>query len=225
MTFYDRLLDETAAERSRFLAIPIIRAALSQGVPRDAYEAFLVQAYHHVKHTCPLLARAAALCTEQDRVYRDALLTYIEEEAGHDDWILEDLRDLGRNPDAVRADKPDAPCLLMITYAYHVTEHVSPYALLGMVHVLEGMSVALAATAATTLQRSLRLPSGKGTRYLSSHGTLDAGHVDFFRDLVNAIDAPGARNVIVDTARAIYPLYGDIFRAIGRTCGIDSDAA
>ena len=223
MTFYDRLLDETAAERSRFLAIPIIRAALSQGVPRDAYEAFLVQAYHHVKQTCPLLSRAAELSA--DRAYRDALLAYIEEETGHDAWILDDLRDLGRNPDAIRAGEPDAPCLLMITYAWHVIEHVSPYALLGMVHVLEGMSVALAGAAATALQQSLRLPAGKGTRYLSSHGALDAGHVDFFRKLVNGIGDASAQAAIVATAKAIYPLYGDIFRAIGRTCGIDSDAA
>ena len=225
MTFYDRLLDETASERSMFLAIPIVRAAVSDGVPHGAYAAFLAQAYHHVKHTCPLLALAAARCAEGDRAYRAALFAYIGEEAGHEEWILEDLHDLGRDPEAVRTGEPDMPCRLMVAYAYYATEHVSPYALLGMVHVLEGMSAALAGQAAATLQRGLGLPAGKGTRYLSSHGALDTAHVDFFRDLVNGIADPFARDAIIDTARLVYPLYGDIFRAIGRAYEGDSREA
>ena len=225
MTFYDRLLDETESERSTFLAIPIVRAAVSDGVPRDAYATFLVQAYHHVKHTCPLLALAAARCTERDRAYRAALFAYIGEEVGHEDWILEDLRDLGRDPEAVRTGEPDMPCRLMVAYAYYATEHVSPYALLGMVHVLEGMSAALAGRAAATLQRGLSLPAGKGTRYLSSHGALDTAHVDFFRDLVDGIGDPFACDAIIDTARVVYPLYGDIFRAIGRAYESDPHEA
>jgi len=55
MTFYERLQQETAAERNALLAVPIIGKALSGQVTLEQYIAFLTQAYHHVKHTSPLL--------------------------------------------------------------------------------------------------------------------------------------------------------------------------
>lgn len=219
MAFYDRLIDETATERAEFLAIPLIRSALAGTVPRKAYGMFLGQAYHHVKETCPLLALAATRCAEGDSGYRDALFTYIAEEAGHDRWILDDLRDIGCDADAVRNATPDPPCRLMVAYVYYAICTVSPYALLGMVHVLEGMSAALAGPAAAAMQRGFGVPDGKGFRYLKSHGVLDADHVAFFTELVNGIADPAAQHAIVDTARMVYPLYGGIFRAIGRATG------
>ena len=60
MPFYDRLIAETERERIGFTSIPLIREALRSGVSRELYLDFLTQAYHHVKHTFPLLAFAAA---------------------------------------------------------------------------------------------------------------------------------------------------------------------
>ncbi|MFZ0694016.1 MAG: iron-containing redox enzyme family protein, partial [Alphaproteobacteria bacterium] len=60
MTFYDRLLAETADARSDFISLPLIGRALNGDVPRDLYLDYLAQAYHHVRHTCPLLAFAAS---------------------------------------------------------------------------------------------------------------------------------------------------------------------
>ena len=60
MTPFDRLYQETAPARERFLAIPLVKEALEKGGPRGLYLAFLTEAYHHVKHTFPLLAFASA---------------------------------------------------------------------------------------------------------------------------------------------------------------------
>jgi pyrroloquinoline quinone (PQQ) biosynthesis protein C len=213
-SFYARLLAETTPAREAFLNIPIIVTALNSGVPRAQYLDYLAQAYHHVRHTCPLLAAALARCTKQDAVYREALLEYIEEERGHEQWILNDIAALGGDAESVRAGEGNDAVRVMVAYAYHVIERVSPYALLGMVHVLEGMSVALAQQAAASIGQSFAADGGKGFSYLTSHGCLDQEHVAFFEQLVNAIDDPVHERAIIDTARIMYRLFSEIFNTL-----------
>lgn len=216
MAFYDRLLEETGAEHDRFLAVPIIGRAAASGVSHDTYLAFLAEAYHHVKYTCPLLNLALDRCPAHDDAYRAGLLDYIDEETGHDQWILEDIAALGGDPAAVWRSAPGVPCQAMVGYAIYAIEHVSPYAMLGMVHVLEGVSARVASRAAQAIARSLGRRTDIGFSYLTSHGALDQDHVRFFIGLVNRIDDPSAQRAIIDTARVIYRLYGDIFRDLDR---------
>ena len=62
MPFHARLLEQTAAARQGLLATPIIQGALQGRVSLPSYLAFLREAYHHVRHTVPLLqAMKAAL--------------------------------------------------------------------------------------------------------------------------------------------------------------------
>ena len=141
MSFYETLEKETAPEREKFLAIPLVEQAVRSGGPRPLYLAFLEQAYHHVSHTFPLLAFAASRTT--DERYQDALVEYMEEERGHEKWILDDIRILGGDAQRVREGQPAPACAIMVGYAYYAIEHISPYAMLGSVHVLEGTYEAL----------------------------------------------------------------------------------
>ncbi len=211
MQFYETLLEETAPARESFLARPLVRRAVDRGVSRETYLGFLDQAYHHVRHTCPLLSAAVVRCGPSDGDYVTALLDYIAEERGHEEWILDDIAAMGGDAAAVRKGTPALPCRLMVGYVYFAVEHLSPYAMLGMVHVLEGMSAALATQAADSIRRSLGGEGSAGFSYLSSHGCLDQEHVAFFRDLVNGIEDADARRAIVETAIAVYRLYGDMF--------------
>jgi pyrroloquinoline quinone (PQQ) biosynthesis protein C len=211
-SFHDRLIADTEGERAAFMVQPLIRAALAGEVGREAYLAYLAQAWHHVRQTCPLLIHARAICGADDSPYARALNEYIAEETGHDDWILDDIAALGGDVAAVRASDPAPPTQAMIGYAYYAIEHVSPFALLGMVHVLEGVSAGIATGAAAKLRASTRAGDGGGFSYLESHGALDQDHVVFFRDLVNGLDDPRAEQAIVSTARIIYRLFGDMFR-------------
>lgn len=224
MTFHDTLLAETASAREAFLAIPLVRRATDGGVDRAVYLRYLEQAYHHVRHTCALLALAASRCGPEDRALQAALFNYIVEENGHDEWILEDIAALGGDADAVRDRTADAPARIMVGYAYYAVDHISPYALLGMVHVLECMSVALADKAARAIGRAIGAEDGKGFRYLTSHGALDRDHIRFFETLFNGIGDPHAREAVIDTANIMYRLFGDIFRALDTTTKETRDA-
>ena len=55
MSFHARLLEQTASARQGLLATPIIQGALRGEVSLPSYVAFLREAYHHVRHTVPLL--------------------------------------------------------------------------------------------------------------------------------------------------------------------------
>jgi pyrroloquinoline quinone (PQQ) biosynthesis protein C len=209
MTFYDRLMSETAKDREAFLAIPIVQHAIRNGASRSLYIDFLTEAYHHVKHTFPVLALAASRTS--DERYQDALVEYMEEERGHEKWILDDIRTVGGNPEAVRNGSPGIPCQIMVGYAYYAIERVSPYAYLGSVHVLEGLSVLLADKLADAMKTSLGAKSDAGFTYLRTHGSLDAEHVAFFRKLVDGFDDPATQRIIIDNAKIFYRLYGAIF--------------
>jgi len=213
--FFNRLQTETVLERAAFQSLPLIQAAIAGRVDRPLYLAYLEQAYHHVRHTCPLMGAALSRCGQGDARYREALIEYLDEEKGHERWILEDIAALGGDAGDVEAGDGNAATRIMVGYAYYAIDRISPYALLGMVHVLEGMSVALAEKAAGGIAQSIGASAGtEGFSYLMSHGALDQDHVGFFEDLVNGIDDTRAQAVIVDTARIMYRLFGDVFRSL-----------
>ena len=87
MSFYDQLVAETADERRWLLSAPIIQDCQRGRVSLARYVAFLTQAYHHVKHTVPLLMACGSRLGNENRWLLDAITLYIEEERGHDRWI------------------------------------------------------------------------------------------------------------------------------------------
>lgn len=213
MSFYERLIAETAREREAFLNLSLVQYAIKNGASRALYIDFLTAAYHHVKHTFPLLALAASRTT--DARYQDALVEYMKEERGHEKWILDDIRAVGGNAEVARDCAPGPACQIMVGFAYYAVEHISPYAFLGSVHVLEGMSMLLADRLANALVSSLGVGGDKGFSYLRSHGSIDVEHAAFFRRLVDGFSDGATQKTIIDNARIFYRLYGDIFRDLG----------
>lgn len=214
MRFHHRLITETTPARQGLLAAPIIQGVLLRGeVSLPSYVAFLTEAYHHVKHTVPLLRAAKAALPAHHAWLNEAMDEYIEEEAGHDEWILDDIRACGVDAEAVRHGRPAHATEVMVAYAYDTIARGNPLGFFGMVHVLEGTSVALALQAADAIQRPLGLPDSAFS-YLRSHGTLDQEHTAHFALLMDRIDDAADQAAIVHAARAFYRLYGDVFRGL-----------
>lgn len=213
MTFFLTMQNETATARAELLAAPIIRRALAGRITRPEYASFLVQAYHHVRHTVPLLMAVGSRLPERYEWLRAAVAEYIHEELGHDEWILNDLAACGVDAEQVRRGRPSIPTELMVSYAYDMIARVNPVGFFGMVHVLEGTSISIARRAADTIREALGLPKSAFS-YLYSHGALDLEHMKFFENLMNRIEDPSDRAQIVHAARVFYGLYGGIFRSL-----------
>lgn len=210
---YDRLVAQTEPARRAFLGIPILQRALQGRVTLDEYRAFLGQAYHHVRHTVPLLMGCGYRLPDRLNWLRRALGEYIEEEVGHEEWILDDIAACGGDAGAARAARPLPATELMVAYAYDTIQRRNPAGMFGMVFVLESTSAALASHAADAIQGSLGLPKG-AFRYLTSHGSLDQEHIRFFQSLVNRFGNPDDVDALLHCAGMFYRLYGDVFRSL-----------
>lgn len=211
--FHDELLAATRSERDALLGIPFVRDGAAGRLTLDDYVGFLSQAYHHVRHTLPLLMACGARVPERLEWLRNAMSEYIGEETGHEEWILNDIRACAGDADAVRRAPPSLPVELLIAYAYDTIERRNPVGFLGMVLVLEGTSVAVASKAAGALKRAFGLGDQAFT-YLSSHGSLDVRHTQFFAAIVNRLEDPSDKATVIHCAKVFYRLYGDIFRQL-----------
>ncbi len=160
MSFFDTLQMQTTQERQALFAVPVIRDALAGHVSLDSYVAFLTQAYHHVRHTVPLMMACGARLPSRLEWLRGAVCEYIEEEYGHEQWILNDINACGADWEAVRDGRPALPIELMVAYLYDLIARGNPVGLFGMVNVLEGTSIALATQPPAQSRARWRCPTG-----------------------------------------------------------------
>jgi pyrroloquinoline quinone (PQQ) biosynthesis protein C len=213
MNFFDRLQTETAPQRAELLANPLIDRCIAGNTSLAEYVAYLCQAYHHVKHTTPLLMATGARLPESHEWLRSAVAEYIEEEEGHQEWILNDIVACGFDRGGARLTQPTVATEIMIAYAYDLVQRVNPVAFFGMVHVLEGTSITAADRAAEGVQRALNLPD-QAFSYLRSHGALDQQHVQFFESLMNRIEDRKEQELIIHAAQVFYQLFDNVLRSV-----------
>jgi len=213
MSFYEQLATATQNDREYLLAAPTLRDALSGVITLPRYLAFLSQAYHHVRHTVPLLMTAGGRLPARLQWMQKDMVHYLEEELGHDEWILNDIGAAGGDAGAVRASLPQPATDALVAYVYDTVQRRNPVGIFGMVFVLEGTSVALALNAADRIQATLGLPDSAFT-YLRSHGTLDQEHVGDMRGILDRLTDPADHAAIVQCARVMFWLYGSMFRGL-----------
>lgn len=211
MSYYDRLLRETAIDREEFRVMPMVQTIITEGMSRQDYLGFLEQIYHIVWHFVPTIAAAAARCGDDRRDVRYALYDHIEQEKEHETWVLNDIEAVGGDPDIVRKSLPIAPIQALIGYNYDIAQRVNPCGVFGMVHVLEEIAVGFATEAADAVSESIGLPSPQGIGFLSSHGTMDIDHVAKLRNLLDKFEDAADQNIVIEASRVNYSLFRTIF--------------
>jgi len=216
MSFFHALQEATQDEREELFNVPIIRDALDGKVSLTSYLAFLAQAYYHVRHTVPLMMACGARLPARLEWLRKAVCAYIEDEYGHEAWVLNDVEACGGDKAAVRDGRPSLPIELMVSFLYDQIARDNPVGLFGMVNVLEGTSIALATHAANKIRQRLELPSSAFS-YLQSHGALDIEHMQTYRALMDKLDDPHDQAAVIHSAKVVYKLYADMFRSLPRT--------
>ena len=215
MSFYDELVGATANARNTLMQSPVIADCLEGRVGLESYVAFLTEAYHHVRHTVPLLMACGARLPERLDWLRSSIVEYIDEEHGHERWILNDIAACGGDARVVEHSSPGVATELMVSYAYDTITRGNPVGFFGMVFVLEGTSVAIATAAAEIIERELGLPRSAFS-YLRSHGSVDQKHIGDYERIVNRLEMEQDRRAVVHAARVFFRLYGDVFRQLPR---------
>ncbi len=211
--FFYTLQNQTENERMFFLESNLIKKSLNGDIKLKTYVEYLIQAYHHVKHTTPLLMLAGSKIDFKKEYLRNALAEYIEEELGHQEWILNDIQNCGFDKEEARNSKPNIATDLMISYAYDFINRKNPVGFFGMVFVLEGTSVKIATQAGNVIMKNLNLDKNCFS-YLFSHGSLDLKHMSFFEDLINKIDDTKDQEDIIYMAKVMFRLFGEVLNSI-----------
>jgi len=219
--FYEQLKLATEPDRQQLINSEIIVRCMARNVTLQEYIDYLTQAYHHVKFTVPLLMAVGAKLPESYEWLRSAVAEYIEEELGHQEWVLNDIAACGGDKEAVRNSKPAIETELMIAYAWDMVNRVDPIGFFGMVHVLEGTSVNLADYAADQIQAILNLPESAFS-YLRSHGSIDISHIKHLEILMNRFTEPSEQELIIHSTKMFYRLYKGVFDSVLRTKQDDS---
>ena len=196
---------------------PFGKRLCAGNVTREEYVAFLVQTYHYVLHTRPLLARAGERLVHQGKTQLGQLFLHkAEEESGHEHWIVEDLRAIGENPDIVQKVKPVPAVQTFVTWNSFVVEHGSPVALLGAAYVLEAVSSTHAGIVTQNLMKESRIRGIEhGVRFLRGHADADIEHIVALGQAIEAIaTAAEDREDIVTTARITQSTYAALYTAL-----------
>lgn len=213
MDLFAQLGESTRDERDFLFSSPLINDALHGRITRAQYVAFLKEAYFHVSQTVPLLMACGSRLEADKEWLRGAVAHYIDDEYGHEQWILNDIRACGVDPEGIRTGQPSRATELMVSYAWDTIQRRNPAGFFGMVYVLEGTSVALATRAANTLQQALGLPREAFT-YLQSHGSIDEDHVVFLESVIKQFTDPRDHADIIHCAKRFYYLYAQLFREL-----------
>lgn len=220
-SFFITLVEMTDASRRDLETIPKIHSMIHHGLALEEYRALLHDLYHIVWHFCPVMAAAASRCGEALREVRYELYERIEEEKGHEAWVLDDIEAMGGDVGVARANPPSAPVQAMIAYNYYGAERVHPCSVLGMLYMLEVVSSVYGGRVSDSIARAMgrRVEQG-GFKFLSSHAALDIDHMAKLNRLVKTIADPAAQAAIVNSTRVNFFQFGRMFGEGGFETGI-----
>jgi len=181
---------------------------------REVYLKFLTRTYHYVSETIPQL-RAGLEGTESrpDQVSKelaDGFAHHIEEEQGHDRWLLADIKAIGGDPEAAKREDPGPAVRAYVAWSRFMCVH-APVGVKGFAFLLENISAALGVQAATSLKKQAQIPNiENAVLFLSAHGELDVGHREEARAQVEKITDGRDKEAILATAQVTAYLYQNL---------------
>lgn len=167
---------------------------------RDLYPEYLVATHGIIRASVPLMERALerAQAAASEDAAAEGLAEYldhhVDEERGHDDWLLEDLEVLGRPREEVLARPPSASVAALVGAQYYWIEHYHPVALLGYIGLLEGYPPTIADVDALMARTGYER---EAFRTLIRHAELDPLHRDDFDEALDRLPLTAEQSAVM----------------------------
>lgn len=124
---------------------------------------------------------------------------HIEEERGHDDWLLDDLAHAGLSRAAVLSRIPPPRTAALVGAQYYWVQHEHPVTILGYLMALEGRPLAPALI--DEMQARSALPAA-AFRTLREHARLDPGHAGALDRLLDGLALTRAHTALLGLSLA-----------------------
>jgi hypothetical protein len=160
--------------------------------------ALLVLCHQVIRAGVPLMdtarARARALADPVGLALAAYLDEHIEEERGHDEWLLDDLTHAGLSRAEVLSRIPSPRTAALVGAQYYWVQHEHPVSILGYLMVVEGR--ALTPALIDEMQARSGLPAA-AFRAAREHARLDPGHAGELDRIVDALPLTRAQTALL----------------------------
>ena len=214
MPFFADLVMRTDEARRGFETNSVVLDAVARGMSVERYRALLLELYHVVWHFNPVCAAAASRIPDSHRQIRYYLYEHMQEESGHEEWVMSDLEAIGVARDSTVAHSPAMHTLSLNGYNYWAADRRDPCSVLGMMYALEVIASVYGGPFSSAIRESLLLEGESGVSFISSHATMDAEHMASLRTLLNTIVDEPTRDAIVESTIFNFHHFTRLFEAI-----------
>ncbi|MEZ0111180.1 hypothetical protein ABH920_005195 [Catenulispora sp. EB89] len=163
------------------------------------YGRYLAAMHQVIRASVPLMDLAARRCAERGAAdplaarLHDYLVEHIDEERGHDLWLLDDLAVM-HGSNGVPEPSAGLAAARLVGPQYYWIEHGHPATLLGYIAVLE--SRAPAVWLADRLALDTGLPT-EAFRTVRAHAELDGGHTSQLDELLDDLPLSRAQDAAI----------------------------
>lgn len=181
---------------------------LNKDLTRETYIDYLIDLYHMVVAVCPQMQAAIDTLKKENnpdsntnnRAFIDYLERHLEEEAGHDLWILDDLKNLGVARETVLAKTPKQETQNMVGALYYRILHMDPTAILGYMAV--GETYPISNTILDTMKKAANLDENH-IYALRRHAEIDVDHSAEFYQFISSVNwTDKQQQHMLDSARS-----------------------
>jgi hypothetical protein len=138
----------------------------------------------------------------------------MQEEKGHELWVLNDLRAIGTDDRQIASYRPSAFNQALNGYNYWVADRGHPCATLGMLYCLEVIASVYGGPFSNAIQESLLLDGTDGVSFIGSHASMDAEHMADLRKVINTIGDRETLYSIVETTTINFHHFTQIIAAV-----------
>ena len=214
LPFFADLVTRTDEARRDFETHPVVLAAVADGMSVERYRKLLLELYYIVWHFNPVCAAAASRIPDTHREVRYFLYEHMQEESGHEAWVMNDLEAVGVGPAATLAHSPSIDTLALTGYNHWAADRRHPCSVLGMMYTLEVIASVYGGTFASAIRDSLLLDGERGISFIGSHATLDAEHMIDLRKVLNTLTDGAARDAVAESVLVNFHHITRVFSAV-----------
>ena len=212
--FFMELVSRTDEARREFETNSRVLDIVANGLSLERYRRLLLELYHVVWHFNPTCAAAACRITDQHRDVRYFLYDHMNEEKGHEEWVLNDLQVVGVSGEQARAYEPTLVMLGLNGYNYWSADRRHPCSVLGMLYALEVVASVYGGQMTAAITESLLLEGDRGISFISSHATLDAEHLADLRVVLNKIEDEPAQAAVIESTVFNFHQFGRVLESV-----------
>ena len=213
-TFFAELVTQTDEARRSFETHAVVMDAVAHGMSAQRYRSLLTELYHVVWHFNPVCAAAASRIQDVHRDVRYFLYEHMNEESGHEEWVLNDLEAMGVARETARASTPGVFTAALCGYNYWSADRRHPCSVLGMVYALEVIASVYGGAFSSAMREALFLEGDRGTTFISSHATMDTEHMIVLRKALNTLNDPSALAAVIEATNVNFHHFTRMFESV-----------